>query len=100
MSAYTTKAAVKSDLGISDTTQDGLIDAYIQDASAVIDNFLGYTLAQATHTEYVDMNDNPDTRVIYVKYRPLVNVTSVKDDNGDGDTLTVDEDYYVYADEN
>lgn len=96
---YTTKALVKSDLDITTTTQDSLIDAYIVDASAIIDNFVGYTFTQGTHTEYRDMSDNPDTRVIYLKYRPLVSITSVTDNHGDGDVLTEDEDYYIYTDE-
>lgn len=84
--AYTTRADVKTFLGISDTSDDTLLDALIVTAQQMVDDYCGRTFeASADSTRYFDaVAPTRVGRMLYLD-RDLCQITSVV--NGDGETI-------------
>lgn len=81
--AYTTLAAVKERLGVTDTTQDGNIQAAIDAAERIIDGYCrrSFAVADSTATQRWFTADGP----VAVTIDDAVEVTSVAvDRDGDG----------------
>lgn len=76
----TTKAAVKAELGISVTTDDALLDALIDSATAAIEGYTGwrYGFARQTYSETVKGYGGLELQLTQA---PLISVTSVTDAN-------------------
>ena len=72
--ALTTLADLKTYLGISDSSEDALLNLLIADADAAILGYIGRTIEQATLTEYYS-GDGP--QMLVLKQRPVTAVTSV-----------------------
>ncbi len=78
--ALTTLADLKTYLGISDTSEDSLLNLLIADADAAILGYIGRTIEQATLTEYYS---GDASQMLVLKQRPVTAVTSVHvDDSG------------------
>lgn len=90
--AYTDKTAVKRYLGITETTDDTLIDELIVRAQAMIDSYCRQTFeAAADSTRYFDPTRDVEGRTLYLD-APLAAITTVT--NGDSAVLTTS-DYAV-----
>ena len=72
--ALTTLADLKTYLGISDSSEDALLNLLIADADAAILGYIGRTIEQATLTEYYS---GDGTQMLLLKQRPVTAVTSV-----------------------
>ncbi len=83
--ALTTRANIKSLIGISDTSLDALIDLLIPQADAIIKGYLHREIEQATYTEYYDGSGD---KVLLLNQTPVQSITSVHLDSdgyyGDG----------------
>tara|TARA_R110001592_G_scaffold67354_8_gene206588 strand:- start:14940 stop:15566 length:627 start_codon:yes stop_codon:yes gene_type:complete len=89
---YCTRAEVETYAGI--TFSDGIgptdtqIDAMITNASRLVDMYAGVQLAGTkSHTEYHDSTYR--MRLIVLKNRPVVAVTTLKETKSDGTTVTL-----------
>jgi len=82
---------LKTYLGIAlnDTSQDAILNLYIDRAKDLIDSFLGFPLEQSTYTEKVEFQ-----RYIIPKAFPIISLTSLTI-NGEVQTLS---DYYIDKD--
>ena len=101
--ALTTLADLKTYLGISDSSEDALLNLLIADADAAILGYIGRTIEQATLTEYYS---GDGTQMLVLKQRPVTAVTSVHVDqsgySGQGSGAfasstewTAGEDFYI-----
>jgi hypothetical protein len=92
---YTTLAAVKAILRITDGTDDTLLEGAIEAASRRVDSFCGRFFYQTSHT--VSLYAFDEYRLPLVN--DLVSITTLKtDDNGDGafeTTWTANTDYVL-----
>lgn len=79
----TVKAAVKTELGITDKLNDDLIDTLIHQASSVIAGYCGHTLAQEKVTETFRLDRALDC--LRLQRWPVSSIASVVED---GTTLT------------
>ncbi len=83
--SLTTKAVLKTLLGISDASMDEVIDLLILQADAIIKGYLGREIEQATYTEYYSGSGD---QVIILNQTPVRSITSVNEDRdgyyGDG----------------
>lgn len=83
--ALTTRANIKSLIGVSDTSLDALIDLLIPQADAIIKGYLQRDIEQATYTEYYDGSGD---KVLLLNQTPVQSITSVHLDSdgyyGDG----------------
>lgn len=70
-----TLANLKTYLGITTTTQDDLLTMLIKQASAMIENYLGYPLARAENTEVHNVNNN---QLLLLDKQPIQSVASVE----------------------
>jgi uncharacterized phiE125 gp8 family phage protein len=86
MADLTTKAKVKTYLGISGTTHDTLIDELIKNATASIERFCNRSFTEATHTEYFDTTRS-DSKIFLRNY-PVASLTSVKYRTGTWGAIT------------
>ena len=76
VNGFTTLAAVKLEAGISDTSQDALLEALISSASSAIQVFLGREIVKTTYTdEPYSIND---CQLLYLKEYPIQSITSLK----------------------
>lgn len=77
--AMTTLARVKSELGITDTTNDALLQIKIDEASDDIEASLGYRPAQETVTEtfWREYNDYQAPEYIVLNRTPVTNIASI-----------------------
>ena len=96
--ALCTVAQVKSYAGIEDTHKDDSIELYIDAASAMIDEYLGYDPETQTYTDqYYDGNG---TKFLTTRARPITSLTTVLED---GDTVTITDfvtrDWYIDGDD-
>ena len=66
--ALTTLADLKTYLGISDSSEDALLNLLIADADAAILGYIGRTIEQATLTEYYS---GDGTQMLVLKQRPV-----------------------------
>jgi hypothetical protein len=88
----TTLAAVKLDLGITDTTQDALLESLISAASAAIVIYVDRTLKRTTYTDQrYAVNAH---QYLYLREYPIQSVSSV---TLGGSAQTVDVDYFIDA---
>jgi hypothetical protein len=101
--ALTTLADLKTYLGISDSSEDDLLNLLIADADAAILGYIGRTIEQATLTEFYS---GDGTQMLVLKQRPVTTVTSVHVDqsgySGQGSGAfdsttewTAGEDFYI-----
>jgi len=101
--ALTTLADLKTYLGITDSSEDALLNLLIDDANAAILGYIGRTIEQATLTEYYS---GDGTQMLVLKQRPVTAVTSVHVDqsgySGQGSGAfasstewTAGEDFYI-----
>src|SRR5690242_13553606 len=74
MTALTTVDNVKKWLGISGTTDDGMLSRLVTAVSTAIESFLSRSLAQATYTETRDGNGR---RALMLGNYPVTAVASV-----------------------
>lgn len=72
--ALTTLSAVKTFLGISDTSEDDKLTAMVASADAAIKQYCGRQLESATRTEYYS---GDGSSVLLLRQRPVTSVTSV-----------------------
>jgi hypothetical protein len=79
MSAYTTIFTVKSELAISDNSQDVRLQALIVQASGLIDGYCGRAFARSTHIEKV--KGYGAGSLLSVKNTPIISITSIALDN-------------------
>lgn len=84
---------VKTYLGISTTSTDGVITALIPQASAMIENYCNRTFAQASYSETRNGNNAAS---IFVRQLPIVSVQSVSV-NGISVTAAPDTQSYGYV---
>lgn len=77
MSALCALADVKNYLGITDTSQDALINALIPQASAQIENYCNRTFAQASYSETRNGNNASS---MFLRQVPIVSVASLSVD--------------------
>jgi hypothetical protein len=78
--ALTTLADLKTYLGITDTSEDTLLNLLIADGDAAILGYIGRAIEQATLTEYYS---GDRTQMLVLRQRPVTAVTSVHvDDSG------------------
>lgn len=70
-----TLATLKTYLGITVATQDDLLTLIIKQASAQIENFLGYSLARKENSEVHNVNNN---QLLLLDNQPIQEVSSVK----------------------
>jgi len=90
--AYATLTDIQNRLGITlSTDEQTLVTDLLDFATELIDKYTGRTFTSVTTTEKFDGND--EETIIYLRHRPIISVTEVK---LNGDTLTDDDDYYVY----
>ena len=75
MADLTTKAKVKTYLGVTGTTDDDLIDSIIDGVSAMAETFCKRNFLRATYTEYFD-TDSGDKK-IFLRNTPIISVTSL-----------------------
>lgn len=80
MGNLTTKANVKSFLGITDTSADTFLDFYIPYASAVIENYCNRVFGEATYAD--EISDGDGSRTLLTRQWPIIAVTSLYDDTG------------------
>lgn len=66
---------LKTYLGISTDTQNDLLSMLIKQASAQIENYLGYSLARAENEEVHNVNNN---QLLLLDKQPIQSVSSVK----------------------
>jgi hypothetical protein len=83
--SYVTNSEVKQYLGISVSTDDSLIDSFIDRAQGVIESYTGREFEATTATKYFD-TDNIEGRWLYLWGYDLLSVTTLT--NGDGTELT------------
>ena len=94
--SVTTLAEFKHFLQIdeTDTSQDTLLQELLDRAEAKVQNYLSTKFYASDATPDMITEDlDADNKIIYTKYQPFIEVTSI---TLDGDTLTEDSDYYVY----
>ena len=77
--ALTTLADLKTYLGITDTSEDDLLNLLIADADAAILGYIGRTIESATLTEYYS---GDGTQMLVLQQRPVTAVTSANVDDG------------------
>lgn len=70
-----TLANLKTYLGITTTAQDDLLTMLIKQASAQIENYVGYSLARAENTEVQNVNNN---QLLILDKQPIQSVSLVK----------------------
>ena len=92
--ALCTVAQVKDYAGLTDTHKDESVELYVNAASNLIDEYLGYSPLSDTYAdEYYDGNG---THFLTTKARPITSLTSVE---CDGDTVDIDDfvtrDWYI-----
>jgi uncharacterized phiE125 gp8 family phage protein len=97
----TTKAAVKSALGITDTSQDDMIDAALAAMVSQLDPATGGWLGRALRpqTWELRLRGFPGDCPIDLPFPPLISITSVKYDDQGGSEYTLVEgtDYRILA---
>lgn len=76
MSNLTTKEKVKTQLGISGTTHDTLLDELIKNATASIERYCKRNFTRGTYTEYFDTEKFENK--LFVRNFPVISLTSVK----------------------
>ena len=96
--ALCTVDQVKSYAGIEDNHKNESIELYINAASYMIDEYLGYDPETQTYTDqYYDGNG---TKFLTLKARPITTLTTVLED---GDTVTITDfvkrDWYIDGDD-
>lgn len=94
--AYATLESLKLDLGIdtSDTSKDDVLNMYLEDASSLIDKYIGYGLTAQDYVEKFDIEDVPNWNVILLKAKPINTVHYIKLNDNTLDTSA----YEVYED--
>ena len=75
MSDLTTKAKVKAQLGISDTTYDDYLDELITNISALVETYCNRNFTQASYTEYFDTNKGD--KKLFLRNLPVSSLSSV-----------------------
>lgn len=70
-----TLANLKTYLGITVATQDDLLTMLIKQASAQIENYVGYSLARSENTEVQNVNNN---QLLILDKQPIQSVSLVK----------------------
>lgn len=91
MTALTTLATLKAELGITGSSDDTRLARLITQVSAQIETFLGRRLERRTLTELF----YPAGRVIQLSAWPITALTSVTD----GDTIMTEDDYLLDPEE-
>jgi uncharacterized phiE125 gp8 family phage protein len=86
MSDITTKAKVKSYLGISGSTNDTLLDELIKNATASIERYCNRSFTQASYTEYFDIIGGHNK--LFLRNYPVASLASVKYRNGTWGAIT------------
>lgn len=88
----TTLAAVKLEAGISDTSQDTLLEALINSVSASVKAYLDREITRTTHTD--ELYSVNASQYLYLKEYPVQSVTSV---TLGGASQTINVDYFLDA---
>jgi len=93
--AWTSRDAVKAHLKITATDLDDEIDTKINEASRLLQSFIGHSLKTDTYTEYFD---GDCTNTLLVSNYPVQSVTSIHDDTARvfGDDKLIDSGDYVF----
>jgi uncharacterized phiE125 gp8 family phage protein len=84
---------------VTDTYDDTVFNFMIKAAREALEKYTNSSFAQKTiHATWVDL---PDNWVLELPYGPHISVTAVYhiDDEGTETALTVNDDYYVYGDQ-
>lgn len=89
--SYTSIAEVKDYLGISSDTDNVLIEALIERAQAIIDNYTGRKFEAETATKYFSADDI-DGKFLYLYGYDLLSITTLT--NGDEDTTVITNTHY------
>ena len=96
--ALCTVDQVKSYIGIEDNHKNDSIELYINAASEMINEYLGYDPETQTYTE--EVYDGTGTKFLTLKARPITTLTEVQED---GDTVTITDfvkrDWYIDGDD-
>jgi hypothetical protein len=87
-------AALKAHLGITDATDDGILEASIDRASALIESFLGRAIKTRTRTEWLPAG-TPDT--VRLTNYPIVSVEGVYTGAQTAMTVSLDGSTYLAA---
>lgn len=106
--ALTTVSVIKTQLGISGTSEDTKLTQLLTQADALIKKYIGQNVEQATYTEFYCGNG---TQLLVLNQRPVQSITTIHLDGdgyfGDGsgafaaaDLLTAGEDYVLNRDNN
>lgn len=77
MADLTTRAAVKTYLGITVTTWDAILDVLVTQASKAIERYCYRVFAAASYTEYYNGNNN---QRLCLRQYPVNSITSIHDD--------------------
>ncbi len=99
MSDVLVLTTVKQMLEISHTAQDTILQIMMDRAESAVEDFIGYKLTSATHTEDVDGGDYG----LYPTNRPVTSITSVTDNQtgeviAEGDRVLVDDGIFKDSD--
>ena len=77
--SLTTKATIKTLIGVSDTSLDAVIDLLIPQAEAIIKGYLKREIEEATYTEYYSGSGD---QIIVLNQTPVQSIPSVNEDSG------------------
>lgn len=94
--SYTTRALVKTYLGITNTTDDTLLDGLLASAQVIIDRLTGRHFEASTQTRYFDSHSlDHDDPFLLLLDDDLLSVTTLL--NGDTATTTISSsDYWLW----
>jgi hypothetical protein len=78
--SWTTVAACKVQLGITDTTQDAFLESLVNRSYKILETFLGRKMKEADYVEYYDGPDDESPDTLLLNQWPIIEVESIHDD--------------------